>query len=307
MHVVDTPANRAYSDLATANSVAGFDGPNVTGGHNRHSSGFFVSKSMASLMGGPCGIPVRVCRVPVARSVNLHGSAHPFDGGCADKRPHNRSTAMTSIIPFVFQNHSVRVISEPSGPLFVAHDVASALGYSKPENAIARHCKRQSTTPKRGGGLLTVIPESDLYRLIMRSRLASADQFADWVVEEVLPTIRKTGSYSVADRAQERLKRVYDTAASIHRAALESLLEYSDRQPDRLLVSFDENGRVFAQPIDDRALVATLEKLAHMISQPGGVMATDAELALLAQACSTRLIERITSKKSQRQLRIAGR
>ncbi len=103
---------------------------------------------------------------------------------------------MMSLEPFDFQNHAVRVFfADPDNPLFVAHDVAAALGYRKPENAVARHCRRQTTTPKRGGGFLTLIPESDLYRMTFRSKLASAEEFTDWVTEEVLPTIRKTGRY----------------------------------------------------------------------------------------------------------------
>ena len=104
---------------------------------------------------------------------------------------------MSKSISFAFEGKSVRVISDDIfNPLFVAYDVATALGYKKPENAIARHCKRQATTPKQGGGFLTVIPESDLYRLVFRSKLESAEVFTNWVVEEVIPTIRKTGSYN---------------------------------------------------------------------------------------------------------------
>lgn len=103
---------------------------------------------------------------------------------------------MSNSISFAFEGTPVRVISDDIfNPLFVAHDVAKALGYKKPENAIKRHCKRQTTTPKQGGGFLTVIPESDLYRLTLRSNLESAERFQDWVVEDVLPSIRKTGRY----------------------------------------------------------------------------------------------------------------
>jgi prophage antirepressor-like protein len=108
------------------------------------------------------------------------------------------STMSTSPVIFNFNENQVRIInSDPLNPLFVAHDVATALGYAKPENAIARHCKRQATTPKQGGGFLTIIPESDLYRLVFRSKLKAAEEFTDWVVEQVLPEIRKTGKYEL--------------------------------------------------------------------------------------------------------------
>jgi len=103
----------------------------------------------------------------------------------------------SSVIPFDFDGAAIRVITDKLGdPWFVARDVADALGYSKPENAVARHCKAATTTPKQGGGFMTIIPERDLYRLVMKSKLPAAEQFEDWVVGQVLPSIRKTGSYS---------------------------------------------------------------------------------------------------------------
>ena len=103
---------------------------------------------------------------------------------------------MENITTFTFHKNEVRVFNQdPINPLFVATDVAKALGYKKERNAITRHCKRQTTAPKQGGGFLTLIPESDLYRLTFRSKLSSAEAFTDWVVEEVLPSIRKTGKY----------------------------------------------------------------------------------------------------------------
>jgi len=102
-----------------------------------------------------------------------------------------------SVIPFDFDGAAIRVITDKLGdPWFVARDVADALGYSKPENAVARHCKAATTTPKQGGGFMTIIPERDLYRLVMRSKLPSAEQFEEWVVGQVLPSIRKTGQYA---------------------------------------------------------------------------------------------------------------
>ena len=103
----------------------------------------------------------------------------------------------SSVIPFDFNGAAIRVITDKLGdPWFVARDVADALGYSKPENAIARHCKAATTTPKQGGGFMTIIPERDLYRLVMKSKLPAAEHFEEWVVGQVLPTIRKTGRYS---------------------------------------------------------------------------------------------------------------
>ena len=103
---------------------------------------------------------------------------------------------MTNIIPFNFKDNPIRVVDYNGEPWFVAKDVAEALGYEKPRNAVNRHCKRISTAPKRGGGVMNIIPESDVYRLIIRSKLPQAEIFESWVMEEVLPTIRKHGAYS---------------------------------------------------------------------------------------------------------------
>lgn len=103
---------------------------------------------------------------------------------------------MQSIQPFNFDSQQVRVIQgDDCEPMFVASDVARALGYAKPENAVSRHCKRATTTPKQGGGYYSVIREADVYRLIVKSALPSAERFEAWVFEEVLPAIRKTGQY----------------------------------------------------------------------------------------------------------------
>ncbi|WP_349573139.1 BRO-N domain-containing protein [Azotobacter salinestris] len=123
---------------------------------------------------------------------------------------------MSSIVPFNFEAAEIRVVTIDGEPWFVAFDVASALGYAKPENAIARHCKAQTTTPKQGGGFHTVIPERDVYRLVMKSKLPAAERFEEWVVGEVLPSIRKTGGYNV--KPVEQLPQDYITA-------LEHLLE----------------------------------------------------------------------------------
>jgi len=98
----------------------------------------------------------------------------------------------------IFNNDNfgdLRVVMKDGEPWFVAHDVASALGYAKPRNAISTHCKKTVAAPKQGGGFMGIIPESDVYRLVMRSKLPEAEAFQDWVVEEVLPSIRKQGAY----------------------------------------------------------------------------------------------------------------
>lgn len=95
----------------------------------------------------------------------------------------------------------VRTREENGRVLFCGSDVAKALGYAKPENAIAAHCrstlKRGTPHPQSPSKTIEMsfIPESDVYRLVFSSKLPNAEAFTDWVTEEVLPTIRKTGGY----------------------------------------------------------------------------------------------------------------
>lgn len=101
----------------------------------------------------------------------------------------------------VFQNSEfgeIRTVEENGEVLFCGTDVARALGYVNPRDAVGRRCrgvvKRDAYTNKRRQEM-TFIPESDLYRLVFSSKLPSAERFVDWVTEEVLPSIRKTGRY----------------------------------------------------------------------------------------------------------------
>lgn len=121
---------------------------------------------------------------------------------------------------FQYEGQQVRTIEQNGEPWFVAYDVATILGYSKPANAVSTHCKAGFTTPKQGGGFMTIIPERDVYRLIMKSNLPSAERFENWVVGEVLPSIRKTGTYSM--QPMELISRAVIEAQKVieHQTAL---------------------------------------------------------------------------------------
>ena len=101
---------------------------------------------------------------------------------------------------------SVRVIDEDGKYLFCGTDVARALGYSIPSKAVNTHCKGVSKmeAPTNGGvQKLLFIPEGDVYRLIVHSKLPSAERFERWVFDEVLPTIRQHGAYLTREKLWE--------------------------------------------------------------------------------------------------------
>ncbi len=96
----------------------------------------------------------------------------------------------------VFKNKefgSIRVIEENDKYLFCGSDVAKALGYARPNEAVSKHCRGtlKRRTPTAGGiQEMLFIPEGDVYRLIVHSKLPSAERFEKWVFEELLPTSR---------------------------------------------------------------------------------------------------------------------
>ena len=114
----------------------------------------------------------------------------------------------------VFRNEQfgeVRTIEENGKPLFCGSDVARALGYARPNDAISAHCrctvKRRIPHPQSPDKEIEIsfIPEGDVYRLIVRSKLPSAEKFERWVFDEVLPTIRKHGAYLTPDTLEAAL------------------------------------------------------------------------------------------------------
>lgn len=130
---------------------------------------------------------------------------------------------MSNVITHVFQNHNVRTVDVDGTPMFIAKDVAEALGYKDTDYAIRTHCKRSvilkpgdlpgMNCPNRG---MSCIPESDVYRLVMRSKLESAEQFQDWVMETVLPSLRKDGGYVVQQESMDPLERIAATLEFAH-------------------------------------------------------------------------------------------
>lgn len=112
----------------------------------------------------------------------------------------------------IFKNEQfgeVRTILEGEKVLFCAADVAKALGYTNPNKAVNDHCRAitKRSAPISGKvQSINFIPEGDVYRLIIRSKLPAAEKFELWVFDEVIPTIRKTGGY-MTDSLLERIQK----------------------------------------------------------------------------------------------------
>jgi len=109
-----------------------------------------------------------------------------------------------SITPFNFNNTAVRTFTDNQhNPWFAAKDVCDVLGYRNDTDAIKKHCKEGGVAKRDLIDNLgrkqesSFINEGNLYRLIIKSRKPEAERFEAWLMEEVLPTIRKTGSWGV--------------------------------------------------------------------------------------------------------------
>lgn len=103
--------------------------------------------------------------------------------------------------------HQVRAIEKDGQPWFVAKDVATILGYVNPQKAVRDHCKH--SLPIGGVNVsftldpqTVIIPHGDLVRLIIKSQLPTAERFESWVMDEVMPSIIKTGHYSAKPEIQ---------------------------------------------------------------------------------------------------------
>nr|WP_305040242.1 phage antirepressor [Enterococcus faecium] len=111
---------------------------------------------------------------------------------------------------FNFEQNEVRTILVNDEPYFVGKDVASVLGYSNTKDALSRHVDLEDKMGSRittsgQSREMTIINESGLYSLILKSKLSNAKKFKRWVTSEVLPAIRKHGGYLTPEKVEEAL------------------------------------------------------------------------------------------------------
>ena len=157
----------------------------------------------------------------------------------------------------VFNNDlfgEIRFVEVDGKPYAVANDVAKALGYKNPTDAVNTKCMnivKHEVENSRGQMRMTnVIPEGDIYRLIIGSKLPSAEKFERWVFDEVLPQIRKTGGYIPLTKEDDE-KSILAKAYLIAQKTIEEkdeLLKEKDEQIKRL-----ELVRVKGRTLNDAA------------------------------------------------------
>ena len=164
---------------------------------------------------------------------------------------------------------NIRMMDEDGSVLFCGNDVAKALGYKSPKDAISTHCRgavKRRLTDSIGREQDTAFsPESDLYRLVFSSKLPTAEKFTDWVTKDVLPAIRKHGGYVNGQESMtpEELmaaallmaqKTIADRDARISTLTVENQImapkaDYFDALVDRnLLTGFRETAKQLGVP-----------------------------------------------------------
>ena len=136
----------------------------------------------------------------------------------------------------VFQNSEfgeLGVLTIDGKEFFPASQCAAILGYKSPKDAISAHCKGavKHRLPTNGGTQeVKYIPEGDLYRLIIRSKLPSAEKFERWVFDEVLPELRKNGSYGNNFNLEEVIAK---TATAVVSEVLKQIIPTADNPTEQ--------------------------------------------------------------------------
>lgn len=163
----------------------------------------------------------------------------------------------------------IRTIEVDGTPWFVANDVAYALGYNNPRKAVLDHCKgvTKRDTPTSGGmQQISYINEGDMYRLIMKSKLPSAERFEAWVVDEVLPSIRKHGGYI---SGQDTLSddELMARALQVAQRKIEERDRVIEQQSRK--IELDKPKTIFADAVKASETSILIGDLAKIISQNG--------------------------------------
>ncbi|KKI54770.1 ORF6C domain-containing protein [Staphylococcus pasteuri] len=173
---------------------------------------------------------------------------------------------MQDLQVFNFEELPVRILTVNDEPYFVGKDVADILGYKRTADAIREHVDVEDKgvgkiqTP---GGMqnVTIINESGLYSLIFSSKLESAKQFKRWVTSEVLPTLRKTGTYQVPSDPMQALKLMFEATEQTKEEVASVKADVIDLKENQKLDAGDYN--LLSRTVNQR--VAHIQKL-HAIT-----------------------------------------
>lgn len=182
----------------------------------------------------------------------------------------------------------IRTIVEDGKTLFCGKDVAAALGYKRPNEAISAHCKGtvKRRTPTKGGEQeMLFIPQGDIYRLAAKSELPGADEFESWIFDEVVPAVLRNGGYvfgqesmtpedlmasalTVAQKVlAEREARL--SALTMENQLMKPKADYFDALVDRnLLTNFRETAKQL--DVKPKAFVAELLRLKYIYRDQRG-------------------------------------
>lgn len=174
----------------------------------------------------------------------------------------------------IFRNDQfgeIRTLEENGAVLFCGSDVAKALGYTNPSKALSDHCKGDITNRYPIVDALgrtqeaIFIRESDLYRLVFSSKLPTAEKFTDWVSEEVLPTIRKTGGYVNDESAfvNTYLPFADDSTKALFGQTLAALREANNK------IDADKPKVLFADAVSTAHTSILIGELAKLLKQNG--------------------------------------
>lgn len=157
----------------------------------------------------------------------------------------------------------IRTVEINGQPYFMASDVARALGYTNPSRSAKDHCKnliKRCTTDSVGREQESLfIPESDIYRLIIKSKLPSAERFEKWLMEEVLPSIRKTGGYIAGQETMSDAELMAKALLVANKQIEERNKQIEEMQPKA----------VFADAVSASKTSILIGDLAKMICQNG--------------------------------------
>lgn len=163
----------------------------------------------------------------------------------------------------------IRTVEIDGKPYFVANDVAKSLGYKIPADAVTAHCKgsvKHRYLTEGGEQEVKVIPEGDVYRLISRSKLPSAEKFERWVFDEVIPSIRKNGGYILGQEtlSDEELMAKAILVAQKKIAERDKIIE-----KQRLKIEADKPKTIFADAVSTSHTSILIGDLAKLICQNG--------------------------------------